>query len=413
MKSFDAVVVGGGPAGSFTALYLAKLGVKVVVFEEHAEVGVPSHCAGHLSIRSLQNLGLYPLGKGIIENTFKQAIFYSPSGIELSVCFPRPITCSVNRELFDKYLARTAMAAGVHYCFNSRVTSLLLDQTSVSGVRVDKNGGCEDVWAKVVVDAEGVSARLVKQAGLHFPNNVPIVYAVEAEVDNVKDIVLDAVEVFLGTSYAPGFYGWLIPRLDGTAKVGLAARAGNPKTFLNRLIHRHPVASRRLKNAKITRLTFHSIPLGGPLAQAFTGGFLAVGDAAAQVKPTTGGGVILGLTCARIAADVVCEAVRRCDVSADFLKLYQKRCKEAIGFDVAVMLCLRRFVDSLSDKQLDEIFRFCAKIQLSNALKDVYEIDLQGRTLLSLIKKPVVCMALTYFLARYLSQTIKMFQFQM
>src|SRR3972149_2485274 len=121
----DAIVVGGGPVGSFAALSLAKQGAEVTVFEEHAAIGEPSHCAGHLSIRSLKNLGLYPLPRKIVENKFSGANFYSPSGAEFSVHLAGPVTCAVNRALFDVYLAEKAETAGARYCLNSRVQSLL------------------------------------------------------------------------------------------------------------------------------------------------------------------------------------------------------------------------------------------------------------------------------------------------
>src|SRR4030042_3689656 len=95
----EAVVIGGGPAGSFTAWNLSRLGVETTVFEEHAEIGVPSHCAGHLSIRSLRNLGLYPLPEGIIENTFSAENFHSPGGTAFSIRLERPVTCALHREL--------------------------------------------------------------------------------------------------------------------------------------------------------------------------------------------------------------------------------------------------------------------------------------------------------------------------
>src|SRR4030042_2093435 len=100
----DAVVVGGGPAGSFFAFELAKRGFEVTVFEEHKEIGRPAHCAGHLSIKSLNNLGLYPLPKGIVENTFSAANFHSPNGAKFSVKLSKPVTCTVNRTLFDQLL---------------------------------------------------------------------------------------------------------------------------------------------------------------------------------------------------------------------------------------------------------------------------------------------------------------------
>jgi len=399
----DAIVVGGGPVGSFAALNLARLGAKVAVFEEHAEIGVPSHCAGHLSIRSLKSLGLYPLGGKIVENTFSQANFYSPMGTRLSVRLARPVTCTVNRALFDNYLAEKAEAAGTRYCLSSRVRSLLIEDGFVKGVSVEQNGKRVEVSAKLVVDAEGISSRLLKRAGLSAFNREGLVYAVEAEVENVQDVALDAVEVFWGRNYAPGFYAWLIPRLDGTAKVGLATRTGNPKEFLQRLMLKHPVASKQLSNAKITKMAFHSISLGGPVAKAYADGFLAVGDVASQVKPTTGGGVVFGLTCARIAAQVAHEAIKRNDFSANCLQLYQQRCNEALGFDVNVMLRMRRFLDALSDEKVDAALRFCARIGLDKTLEDVEEIDFQGRTLLAVLKKPAMWAALAYFLTLYLS----------
>ena len=400
----DIIVVGGGAVGSFTALKLAKIGAKVTVFEEHETIGSPSHCAGHLSIRSLRNLGLYPLPGKIVENTYSQANFYSPSGFKFSVHLAKPVTCSVNREAFDRLIADKAEAAGACFSLNSRVQSLLLENGIVKGVKVKQGDKAEEPFpAKIVVDAEGISSRLLRQTGLAGLNGERLVYAVEAEVDHVTDVQMDAVEVFLGKAYAPGFYGWLMPRLDGTAKVGLATKTGNPKAFLRKLMMKHPVASKLLNKAKITRMAFHPVTLGGPISKAYANGFLAVGDAASQVKPTTGGGVIFGLTCAGIAAEVANEAVRRNDMSSNFLQTYQKRCADTLSFDFSVMLRIRRFLDSLSDEKLDEVLRFCARIGLDKTLGNVDEIDFQGQMLLKILTKPAMFAALMYFLKLYLS----------
>ncbi|MEM3441562.1 MAG: NAD(P)/FAD-dependent oxidoreductase [Candidatus Bathyarchaeia archaeon] len=399
----DVAVVGGGPVGSFAALHLAKLRTNVMVFEEHETVGVPSYCAGHLSIFSLRNLGLQPLPSTIVENVFSQANFYSPAGFKFSVKLAKPVTCAVNREAFDKYIANMAEAEGARYYLNSRVESLSMDGGAVRGVNVTRGGLIERVPAKIVIDAEGISSRLLRQAGLAGLNGDGLVYGVEAEVENVRDLELDAVEVFLGKAYAPGFYAWIIPRRDGTAKVGLATKRGNPKMFLQRLIHRHPVASKKLRNARIQRITFHPITLGGPIPKAYADGFMAVGDAASQVKPTTGGGVIFGLTCARIAAEVAHDAIRRGDVSSAFLQLYQKRFTEALGFDFRVMLRARRFLDSISDEKLDSLLRFYAWIGLDKTLANVEDIDFQGKLLLRILNKPAMFAALAYLIRLYLS----------
>ena len=400
----DAIIIGGGPVGSYAALNLAKLGVKVTVFEEHPEIGLPSHCAGHLSIRSLSTMGLYPLPNGIVENTFSAANFYSPAGTKFSLHLSRPVTTALNRARFDQYLAGQAEAAGARFVLNAYVQSLIMADGYVKGVNIQRNGGKEEkVYSKITLDAEGVSSRLLRQAGLATLKPEGLVYAVEAEVENVQDVERDAVEVYLGKNYAPGFYGWLIPRLDGTAKVGLATNKGNPREFLHQLMSKHPVASKQLGKAKITQISYHAISLGGPINRAYANGFLAVGDCASQVKPTTGGGVIFGLTCAKIAAETASEAIKQGDVSSDFLRVYQKRCSDLLSFDFIVMLRLRRFLDSLSDEKVDEMLRICGKLGVDKALSDVDEIDFQGKLMLKVLGKPSMLAAMAYFVMLYLS----------
>lgn len=399
----DAIIVGGGSCGSFAALNLAKFGVKVTVFEEHGEIGVPSHCAGHLSIRGLKGLGLYPLPRNVVENTISGANFCSPNGRVFSVRFPSVVTCVVNRALFDQYIAEKAKSVGVRYCLGSRVESVRLRDGFVRGVRVKQGEELVDFDAKVVVDAEGISSRISSQAGLPSPNRGRFVSAMQAEVENVGVEEVDVVDVFLGREYALGFYGWLIPRRDGTAKVGLATKTGNPAKCLQKLMLRHPVASRKLGEARIVRSSFHPITLGGSIPKTYANGFLAVGDVASQVKPTTGGGVILGLTCARIAAETVCEALREDDFSGEFLSAYQRRCETILGFDMRVMLRARRLLDGLSDEQLDDVVGFCARYGLDKALRRVEDIDFQGQALVRTLRSPRMVAAFFHFLYLYLS----------
>ncbi len=89
-----------------------------------------------------------------------------------------------------------------------------------------------------------------------------------------------------------------------------------PETAFKTLMTKHPVASKQLGKAKITQVSYHAITLGGPIEKTYADGFLAVGDCASQVKPTTGGGVIFGLTCAKIAAETASQAMQHGDVSS-------------------------------------------------------------------------------------------------
>lgn len=398
-QASNVIVVGGGPVGAFTAWELAKLGVNVTVFEEHSEAGVPSHCAGHFSTRGLKTLGLQMLPRGVVENSFQGANFYSAKGAKFSIRLRKPVTCAVNRTLFDKFLAEKATTAGAQFFFNSRVKSLIVKKGVTVGVDVEQQNADERrSEAEIVVDCEGISSRLVRQAGLEPLNPSELVHGIEAEVENVENVVSDEVEVYLGSEYARGFYAWLIPRLDGTAKVGLAAKAGNTRELFQRLVSKHPVASKQLSRAKVLRMAFHPISLGGPIRKTYSDGFLVVGDAASQVKPTTGGGVIFGLTCARIAAETVAEAIRRKNSSSSYLQLYQSRCDSSLGFDFRTMLRARRLINSLSDGDIENAIRFSSMLRLDKALRDIDEIDLQGKTLLNALAKPSVFAGLLYFL---------------
>jgi geranylgeranyl reductase family protein len=403
-ETSDIIVVGGGPCGSFTALKLAKKGRLTTVFEEHGQIGSPSHCAGHISMKGLKQLGFHPLPPEIIENTFHGANFYSPKGNEFSVHLSQPVTYAVDRAKFDKYIYEKAKEAGAHYHLNSRVEALIVEKGFAKGAIVNQEGTGENRQARVVVDAEGISSRITRDAGLPQPQK--ILKGVEAEVENVKDAESDTVDVYLGNSYAPGFYAWLIPKKEGRAKVGLAARTGNPRDLLQKLMLKHPAASRKLRSARTLNTVFHPITLGGPTRQTYSNGFLAVGDAASQVKPTTGGGVIFGMTCAQIAAEVASEALDRSDFSKQFLAEYQNRCQEFIGFDMRIMLRIRRTLDALSDQRIDEAIAMCAKLQLDKTLQNVEDIDFQGQTLLRVLRSPRMLTALAYFFFAYLSANV-------
>jgi len=403
-KATDAVVVGAGPVGSYAALQLAKSGVAVTVYEEHPQIGVPTHCAGHIGLKSLRKLGFYPLPDGVEENTFCAANFYSPQGTRFSLKLSCPVTVALNRAKFDQFLAKQAQNAGANLKLASRVESLLMANGSVGGVKVKQpDGSTTQVNSRIVLDTEGISSRLLRQTGLTPLNPKGLVYAVEAEVADVQNVDIDAVEVYFGKSIAPGFYGWVIPRRDGTAKVGLATNHGDPREYLKRLMTKHPVGATQLGKAKINSVSYHAITLSGPIPKTYTDGFLAVGDCASQVKPTTGGGVIFGLTCAKTATEVASQALKQNDVSANVLQAYQKRCHESLNFDFKVMLRLRRFLDSLSDEKLDEMLRVVGKLGVDHALADIDEIDFQGKLLLTAIRKPAMVAALTYFGLLYLT----------
>ena len=380
----DIAVVGAGPAGSYAALTAAKMGAKVVVCEEHREVGFPCHCPGHISIKGLDKLGLRVPEK-IIENRISGAVFYSPCGNEFRVKLSSPVTYAINRALFDKHLAQLAERAGAKLLLGTRVQKLLLDNNSVNGVSFE---GREHLSSRIVVDAEGCASTLLRQIGLQTFDRSLAVSAVNGEVSHIDDLEDDTVEVYLGQRYASGLYAWMIPKRDGSAKIGLATKTGNPREHLKHFLDKHPAARKRAKFSDVKNLSYHLIPLGGPIRKTYHSGFLAVGDAASQVKPTTGGGVVMGLRCAKIAGETAAQAVQRGNLSDSFLSLYQKKWKQTIGFDMNAMRRIRLMLDGLSDKRLDDIVRLCGQLHVDRSLQELSDIDFQGRGVLQLLTSP-------------------------
>jgi digeranylgeranylglycerophospholipid reductase len=403
-KKPDIAVIGGGPCGSYAAYTAAKLGAEVTVCEEHEKIGAPKHCSGHLNITSLKRLGLQ-LPHRIVENEIRGAVFHSPSGKEFILKSRTPVTYVVNRELFDKHLADLAVKAGVHYLLKSRIRSLLINSGFVKGVAL--KGSRKRIEADVVINAEGCSSLLLKKTSLQGLKSQMMVRGIQAEVDGVEGITRDMVEMYLGKKVAPGFFAWIIPRKDGSAKVGLATETGDPRNHLQKFMKKHPVASLKLKRSRVTSLSLHPIPLAGPLPKTYSNGFLVVGDAASQVKPTTGGGVIFGLTCAKVTGEVAYEAVKNKEYSEAFLSRYQSRWKKLIGFDLAAMLQLRRMLNRLSDDRTDGLINLAGRLGVDRVLEKVGDLDFQGRSLIPMLKYPSTLAVLFYFMFSWLTSSGK------
>ena len=167
-------------------------------------------------------------------------------------------------------------------------------------------------------------------------------------------------------------------------------------------MNKHPIASKKLRNCNIIGIDAHPIPIMGPIPKTYSNGFLAIGDSASQVKPTTGGGVIFGLTCAKIAAEVAIDSIKSNNFSEQFLSIYQKKWKRLLGFDLSTMLKIRRILNRISDKKIDEIISLCSKFKIDELLEKFGDLDFQGRSIIPMIKYPGTIIILFYLLYSYL-----------
>ncbi len=255
------------------------------------------------------------------------------------------------------------------------------------GVGAVRQGEGLNFEARAVVIATGFGSRLVGGVGLGKIGD--FVMGVQAEVETIG---VDEVEVYFGQEVAPGFFAWLMPTSPPKALVGLLSRR-SPGLYLKKLI------SSLLAQGKIVsdeaELSQRGISLK-PLPRTYSRRLVVVGDAAGQVKPTTGGGIYYGLLCADIAANNVHRALDDNDLSARNLASYEREWKKKLGRELKIGYYARKFYEHLSDKQIDRIFDVIKSNGIDEALlkADDLSFDWHGEVILRLLGQRVLSQAI-------------------
>jgi len=330
-----------------------------------------------------------PVDGAYVQNKVRGARFFSPSGLTFSVEKTEPVACVVDRGAFDKHLAQEAAGAGAQIFLDEQVKGL---ERGEEGVLIHSEGG--GVRAQVVVDAEGASSRIMKNVGFKPISRDSLVLGIQCDLGDVS-VDPDYVEAHFSSRTAPKFFAWVIPLSGNVVRVGLGCKGGNPKECLDWFVKKRFGIGKSL-----VREDVHSglIITGGPVERSFGDRFLVVGDAAGQVKPTTGGGVILGGMCASMAGRVAAEAVRSGDCSSSFLVRYEDAWRGELGGDFRSMLLARRVADRLSDKALDKLFSAVIKENLQGLFSAEGDMDLQSDVILKLLRKREVLSVMPSFL---------------
>jgi flavin-dependent dehydrogenase len=197
--------------------------------------------------------------------------------------------------------------------------------------------------ARALVLADGFGSPLARQLGLGSVSD----YVTGAQAV-VSTSGVDEVEVHLGHDEAPGFFSWVVPTLEGQALIGLLARRGAPSLlsgFIQRQRHQGKVTG------VICKAAAWGVPLR-PLKRTYQDRVVVVGDAAGQVKPTTGGGIYYSLLASEIAAQALDEALAADDLSAAMLSQYQRRWKRLLSQELEVGYSARRLFEFLNDQQI-------------------------------------------------------------
>jgi digeranylgeranylglycerophospholipid reductase len=352
---YDVIIVGAGPAGSYMAYKLASLGYDVAVFEEKSAPGLNVCCTGIISTECFQSLDL---GTDVIVTKLNSAKFFSPSGRCLRLQTEKIQAYVVNRLLLDKAITSKAQSQGAQYFFSSPVIDIIPEEDSIQAETLCL-GARERFSARAVVLANGFRPKLPRKLGLGKIKSFLVGAQAEVEVKNA-----DEFEIYFSQEIAPGAFAWLVPTSTNKAYVGLLATSQAKlylQKFLNNLFSQGKITSREVE------IRQKAIPLG-TLARSYGDRILVIGDAAGQVKPTTGGGIYFGHLGARIAAGVLDEALSSDNLATGQLSRYQKRWKAKMGKELSRGYWARWAYAKLSDRQIEGIFNMFDSNGMAEAL---------------------------------------------
>ncbi|MFC3960124.1 geranylgeranyl reductase family protein [Halovivax cerinus] len=283
---YDFAVVGVGPAGARFARRAAEAGHDVVAFER-GEIGQPLACSGHVSTDVWGFTG-DGARETLLQNEVRGARFHVDGPGSEAYPFYRetPISNVIDRVELDRHLADLARAAGADVRDYHTVTAIDERPDRVV-LTVSGPDGTDTVSAKLVAGCDGPGSRVREALSLPEPDEFlhgVLAFADEPDHDDFVDVHLTA----------PTFFAWRIPRGEAGVEYGLAAPPGEAVTdHFDDLVDEYGVSvSHRCSGA---------IPIGPPDRVTSDRGFL-VGDAAAQTKPFTGGGILYGMRCGDHAA---------------------------------------------------------------------------------------------------------------
>jgi geranylgeranyl reductase family protein len=313
MPLYDAVVVGGGPAGASAAHALAKGGARVLLLEK-AHIPRYKPCGGGITARAR---AASPLVAAFPPLSTASTVLIPRGEREVQCPLPEPVAM-VMRDRFDAHLVQAAVAAGVELRDGAALNGLELD-----GSQVRLRAGADTVATRYVVGADGANGVTARLAG--FPPMAPPAVAIEVELaagDRAGDRYTGAM--LLDLRCIQGGYGWIFGKGEHLS-VGLGVFRGTSRHDLRAALARFLVSHADLRDGRILLQRGHRIPLAGGRRTRRCGPVLLAGDAASLADPLTAEGISYALASGRHAGAAVLEALAAGPVRLDGYDRYLER----------------------------------------------------------------------------------------
>jgi geranylgeranyl reductase family protein len=367
---YDVLVVGGGPVGSYVAWKSAEAGLRAGVLEEHDVIGEPVMCGGLVAPRCMEFLPK-AMAEEVTLAEIRGARIFPPLGENFEFTAPEPRGVVISRGEFDRKFALCAQRAGAEM----RLGEKFWDGSRENGHVVIETDDGRKLRARVLVGADGVSSRVARVFGLGRPKEIIPQAGFYTPNDGIRT---DRVDVLVGTRRAPGFFAWMIPG-PCDLNVGLGVRRGHrAKRYLDALAEEMGAEWRIGER----RLYTSGIPVGFAEVTAM-GNIALVGDAAAQAKPTSGGGIYTGLHCADILQRTIVEQSGNGEIA---LQSYDYLWKESIGPELKRGMWLRKVFLKLDDKALEAACKVLRDPRVLRVIEEHGDIDFPSKLVSPLLR---------------------------
>ena len=372
---FDVIVVGGGPSGLHTANLLSDYGLSVVLFEERSEIGKGVVCSGVVSKEAFLR---YDLPKESIVAKIKDGELFSPGGLHIFYDHPETAALVVDRHIFDGRMGELARAKGAEIWLNTKVIALSVEDEFVE-VSLKTPEDESRVRAQIAVIATGANFKLQTTLGLGRPKKVIKGIQVEMKIRH-----LERLRVYFGSRFSSGFFGWAIPLMNGKTRIGIMTEGNALESLKNILLkfitYSDPCVE--IEMIKGRGIAFGAIP------KSHSDRIIVVGEAAGQIKTTTGGGIYYGLIGAEIGSNVIKKAFEKGNFEARTLSEYDEIWKKSLGKEIKFGEYFHRFYSKLDDNSIDKLFYAAKQDGLLSFIATKGKFDWHKDALIKILKSP-------------------------
>jgi digeranylgeranylglycerophospholipid reductase len=361
---YDIVVIGAGPGGSIAARTAAEE-CDVLLIEKRQEVGSPVRCAEGVLKSALLEFA-HP-DKKWISSYIRGYRIFAPDGTMLEVSseslgIDGELAYILERNIFDRELAKDAARVGADVMVHTRATGLVIEDGLVTGVKIKRLGENLEVRSKIVIGADGVESQVGRWAGIDTALKLKDVGSAAQYLMADVDVAEDFCDIYVG-SQAPGGYAWVFPKGEKLANVGVGMLASmlkgsRPIDYLDKFVSQHFPAGQQLA------LMIGSCPCSDELKTTISSGLMLVGDAARHCDPISGAGITNAMEGGKIAGNVARKAVQQRDYSVRVLREYEDRRRESLfGKLQHHNYKIKELAVTLSDNDLNKLLQLLTDIR--------------------------------------------------